>query len=60
VEKGEQRVYVVGIRERHEEHKVWQLMVDLSSNSEVSEDEMVKSYIENEKKRYLIQARQNE
>ena len=50
----------MGIRERHEEHKVWQLMVDLSSNSEVSEDEMVKSYIENEKKRYLIQARQNE
>lgn len=29
-------------------------------NSEISEDEVVKSYIENEKKKYLIQARYNE
>jgi hypothetical protein len=35
-------------------------MMQLSVNSENSEDEIVKSYIENEKKRYLVQARQNE
>lgn len=37
-----------------------QLMMRLSVESQVSEDETIKSYIENEKKRYLIQARSNE
>jgi len=35
-------------------------MMQLSVNAENSEDEIVKSYIESEKKRYLVQARQNE
>ncbi len=61
VDKGEgaPRTYVVALQ-RQEDQKLLQLMVQLSMNSEISEDEVVKSYIENEKKKYLIQARQNE
>ena len=57
LEKGEQmehRTFLIGLNTKEDCQKILQLMMQLSIDSENSEDQIVKNYIENEKKKYLV------